>query len=172
MRNISVTKLNASVNGGTAQLPRKTLASAACKIVERNAPTTIQTITRTFQSGCRKSESPAPTSTPLKPKSPARTAPRSIPITIAVSVDTTRPSAPAKPSHGSPTTIATRIAKPVIGLFMKQTCHTPRRQEQQHPTPGIRSARSDHPGIVPLTWDKPRGEAVTELLNGLHSLLL
>ena len=129
MRKISVMKLNASVNGGTAQAPRNTLASAACRIVERNAPTTIQTITRTSQSGCRNSDSPAPTSTPLKPKSPARIAPRSIPITIAVSVETTRPSAPAKPSHASATNIATRIARPVTGLFMKQTWPTPRRQE-------------------------------------------
>ena len=93
-------KLNASVNGGTFQAPMNTLASAACRIVEKNAPTTIQTITSASQSGCRNSDSPAPTSTPLKPNSPARIAPRSIPIAIAASVETTRPSAPAKPSHG------------------------------------------------------------------------
>ena len=121
IRKISVMKLNASVNGGTFQAPRNDEASAACRIVEKNAPTTIQTITSTSQSGCRKSDMPAPTSTPLKPNSPTRIAPRSIPIAIAASVDTTRPSAPAKPSHGSATNIATRIASPVIGLFMKQT---------------------------------------------------
>ena len=78
MRKISVMKLNARVKGGTAHAPRNTLASAACRIVE-NAPTTIQTITRMSQSGARNSDSPAPTRTPLKPKSPARIAPRSIP---------------------------------------------------------------------------------------------
>ena len=101
IRKISVMKLNASVNGGTFQAPRNTAASAACRIVENTAPTTIQTITSASQSGCRNSDRPAPTSTPLKPNSPARIAPRSIPITIAASVETTRPSAPAKPSHGS-----------------------------------------------------------------------
>ena len=60
-------KLNASVNGGTAQAPRNTLARAACRIVEKQEPTTIHTITTTSQSGCRNSDNPAPTSTPLKP---------------------------------------------------------------------------------------------------------
>ena len=36
IRNISVMKLNASVNGGTFQAPMNTLASAACRIVEKN----------------------------------------------------------------------------------------------------------------------------------------
>ena len=80
IRNSSVMKLNASVNGGTFQAPMNTLASAACRTVEKNAPTTIQTITSASQSGCRNSDIPAPTSTPLKPNSPARIAPRSIPI--------------------------------------------------------------------------------------------
>ena len=121
MRKISVMKLNASVNGGTVQAPMNTVASAACRIVEKNAPTTIQTMTMTSQSGCRNSDSPAPTSTPLKPNSPARIAPRSMPMAIAARVETTRPRAPAKPSQGSPTNIATRIARPVSGLFMKTT---------------------------------------------------
>ena len=128
IRKINVMKLNAKVNGGTFQAPMNTAASAPCRTVDRLAPTTIQTITRTSQSGCRNSDSPAPTSTPLKPNSPARIAPRSIPITIAARFETTRPRTPAKPSHGSATIIATRIASPVTGLFMKQTCPTPRRQ--------------------------------------------
>ena len=94
-------KLNASVNGGTFHAPMNTLASAACRIVEKAAPTAIQTITMPSQSGCRNSDRPAPTSTPLNPNSPARIAPRSIPIRIAASVETTRPSAPAKPSQAS-----------------------------------------------------------------------
>ena len=55
---------------------------------------------------------------------------------------------------------------------MKQTCPTPRRQESTKSTAGMRSARFDHSGIVPLIWDRPPGEALTELLNGVHSLLL
>ena len=151
IRKISVMKLNASVNGGTLKAPMKTLASAACRIVENAAPTTIQTITRRSQSGCRNSESPAPTSTPLKPNRPARIAPRSIPITIAATVETATPSAPAKPSHGSAMNIATRIASPVTGLFMKHTWPTPRRQESTNSTGGLPSMLSDQPGIVPLT---------------------
>ena len=110
IRNSSVMKLNASVNGGTFQAPMNTLASAACRIVEKNAPSTIQTITSASQSGCRNSDRPAPTRTPLKPNRPARIAPRSMPRKSAVAVETARPSAPAKPSHGSATNIATRIA--------------------------------------------------------------
>ena len=68
-------KLNASVNGGTLKAPRNALASAAWRIVEKNAPTTIQTITSPSQSGCRNSDMPAPTSTPLKPNRPARISP-------------------------------------------------------------------------------------------------
>ena len=79
IRNSSVMKLNASVNGGTPHAPMNTFASAACRIVENAAPTTIHTITNRSQSGCRNSDRPAPTSTPLKPNSPARIAPRSIP---------------------------------------------------------------------------------------------
>ena len=45
IRNSSVMKLNASVNGGTFQAPMNTLASAACRTVEKNAPSAIQTIT-------------------------------------------------------------------------------------------------------------------------------
>ena len=100
MRKINVMKLKASVNGGTVQEPTNTAAKAACRIVEKNAATTIQTMTMTSQSGCRNSESPAPTSTPLNPKSPARIAPRSIPMRIAASVETTSPRTPAKPSQG------------------------------------------------------------------------
>ncbi len=143
-------KLNASVNGGTFHAPMNTLASAACNTVEKDAPTTIQTMTTPLQSGCRNSDIPAPTRTPLKPNSPARIAPRSIPIAIAASVETTRPSAPANPSQASPTNIATRIASPVIGLFMKQTCPTPRRQESMKARNGLPSIRSPHAGIVPL----------------------
>ena len=73
-------KLNASVNGGTFQAPMKTLASAACRIVEKNAPTTIQTITSRPSRAAGTATCPAPTRTPLKPNSPARIAPRSIPI--------------------------------------------------------------------------------------------
>jgi hypothetical protein len=53
IRKISVMKLNASVNGGTPQAPMNTPASAPCRTVEKLAPTTIQTITRRSQSGCR-----------------------------------------------------------------------------------------------------------------------
>ena len=75
-------------------------------------------MTMMSQSGWRNSDSPAPTSTPLKPKSPARIAPRSMPMAIAASVETTSPSR-AGGSLG--TNIATRIARPVSGLFMKTT---------------------------------------------------
>ena len=171
MRKISVMKLNASVNGGTAQAPMKTLASAACRIVEKNEPTTIQTITSTSQSGCRNRDSPAPTRTPLKPNRPARIAPRSIPIQIAVRVETASPSAPAKPSHASPTNMATRISRPVTGLFMKQTCPTPRRQESTKASSGLPSARSAQAGIVPLI-DSAWGEAPAEVLMGVPSVRL
>ena len=43
---------------------------------------------------------------------------------------------PAKASQTSPTAIATRIARPVTGLFMKQTWPTPRRQESTKASPG------------------------------------
>ena len=168
MRNISVMKLNASVNGGTLKAPRKTLASAAWRTVEKNAPTTIQTITSPSQSGCMNSDMPAPTSTPLKPNSPARIRPRSIPISSAAPVETTSPSAPAKPSHASPTNIAIRIASPVTGLFMKQTWPTPRRQESTKSRSGLSAARSDQPGIVPL-MDRPDDEAPDALI-GVPSL--
>ena len=137
MRKISVMKLNASVKGGTAHAPRNTLASAACRIVEKAAPTTIQTITRMSQSGARNSDSPAPTRTPLKPKSPARIAPRSIPSASAAAVDVTRPRMPANASQTSPTAIATRMARPVTGLFMKQTWPTPRRHESTKSSTGL-----------------------------------
>ena len=120
-RKTSVMTLKASVNGGTVQEPTNIAANAACRIVEKNAPTTIQTMTMTSQSGCRNSDSPAPTSTPLKPKSPARIAPRSMPMAIAARVETTSPRAPAKPNQGLWTNIAMRIARPVSGLFMKTT---------------------------------------------------
>ncbi len=165
IRKISVMKLNASVNGGTFQAPMNTLASAACRIVEKNDASTIQTITSASQSGCRNSDRPAPTRMPLKPNSPARIAPRSMPRNSAVAVDTARPSAPAKPSHGSPMNIATRIASPVTGLFMKQTCPMPRRQESTKSSSGFACARSAHAGIVPLI-DRPGGEPPPEVLIG------
>jgi hypothetical protein len=103
----------------------------------------------------------------LKPKRPARIAPRSIPIRIAVSVETARPSTPAKPSHGSAMTMATRMASPVNGLFMKTTCPTPRRQESTNSSGGLPSARSAATGIVPSITDSPRGETPAEVLIGV-----
>ena len=144
-------KLNASVNGGTFQLPMNTFASAACTIEESAATITIQTITSPLQVGCRKSENAAPTSTPLKPNSPTRIAPRSIPSSTAVSVEATTPSAPAKPSQPWATNIAIRIARPVTGLFMKHTCPTPRRHESMKARNGLPSTRSFRPGIVPFS---------------------
>ena len=91
----------------------------------------------------------------MKPNSPTRIAPRSIPITIAASVEATTPSAPAKPSHGSAMNIATRIASPVTGLFMKHTCPTPRRQESMKASSGLPSACSLNAGMVPLTVTPP-----------------
>jgi tape measure domain-containing protein len=58
----------------------------------------------------------------------ATQADRTAPIRIAARFETTSPRTPANPSHGSATAIATRIASPVTGLFMKHTCPTPRRQ--------------------------------------------
>ncbi len=60
----------------------KMAASAACRIVEKNAAATIQTMTSASQSGDRNS----------------------------ASVETTSPSAPAKPSRPLATNMATRIA--------------------------------------------------------------
>ena len=59
----------------------------------------------------------------------------------------------------------------MTGLFMKQTWPTPRRQESKKSTAGIRSARFDHSGIVPLSRDRPPGEALSEVLMGVHTLL-
>ncbi|OLT13118.1 hypothetical protein BJF79_21180 [Actinomadura sp. CNU-125] len=66
-------------------------------------------------------------STPLNPNSPARTAPRSKPSASAVPVEATSPRSAAKPSQADVHHRATRISRPVTGLFMKTTWPTPRR---------------------------------------------
>ena len=113
--------LKASVNGGTPHAPPNTAASAPISTEDNALSTMIHTMTSTSHGGSRKSASPNPTSTPLNPYSPAWMAPRSKPSAIPASVEAITPIVPAKPNHGLWVQAATKISRPVIGLFMNTT---------------------------------------------------
>ena len=169
IRNSSVMKLNASVNGGTFQAPMNTLASAACRIVEKNAPSDDPDHHQRVPVGLQEQRQAGADEDAVEAEQPGADR-------AAVHPDNERRrrsrrrgrARPAKPSHASPMHIPTRIASPVTGLFMKQTCPTPRRQESTKSSSGFACARSAHAGIVPLI-DRPGGEPPPEVLIGVPS---
>ena len=171
IRNSSVMKLNASVNGGTFQAPMNTLASAACRIVEKTAPSDDPDHHQRVPVGLQEQRQAGADQHAVEAEQAGADR-------AAVHADQERRGGRRRRGRARrrsratprPTNIATRIASPVTGLFMKQTCPTPRRQESTKSSSGFACARSAHAGIVPLI-DRPGGDAASSRCSSVCSLL-